>query len=118
MKKIFLYGSTIIAVVAIALLNVTIIKNDRIIDISLSNVEASAGSEWNDWNEWFTQGATKDEREWMRPCPITDSSSGQGSVSHGDTSVSGGGSHSQTNPTGRQEITCPYGSSNCSSIGC
>lgn len=118
MKKIFLYGFTIAVVVVIALLNVAMIENDRIIDLSLSNVEASAESEWNDWNDWFTQGATKDEREWMRPCPITESSSGQGGASHGNTSVSGGGSHSQTNPSNRQEITCPYGSSNCSAIGC
>lgn len=118
MKKNFLYGYAVIVFAIIALLNVTVIKNDRILDVSLSSVEAFAGGEWNDWNEWLTQGATKDEREWNRPCPATESSSGQGGVSHGDTSVSGGGSHSQTNPSGREEITCPYGSSNCSAIDC
>lgn len=118
MKNKFLYGFIIISVMVTTVFNVVFVKNNDRTDISLTNIEAWGGNEWNDWNEWLTQGLTKDEREFVRPCPSEETSSGSGSISHGDTSVGGSGSHSQTNPTGRNEITCPYGSTNCTAIDC
>lgn len=79
---------------------------------------SSTGNSTNPWYQWPTQGITKDEREYIRPCPS--SSGGSGSIGGGGGGVTGGvsGSHSQTNPSTRNEITCPYGTVNCSEVGC
>lgn len=118
MKNKFLYGTMVMAVVVMTMLNITFVENDNQTDLSLVDVEAWADNEWNDWNQWLTQGLTKDEREEKRPCPTEESSTGSGSISHGDTSISGGGSHSQTNPATREEYICPQGNTNCTAIGC
>lgn len=79
-------------------------------------------SSWNNWSQWLSQGLTKDEREYVRPCPSSSSSGSSGSASGGyggaSGSISGSTSNSQTNPSGRNEITCAYGSTNCTSVGC
>ena len=110
-------------IAAFAYVNFEVINdNEDLSDLTLQDVEALSDTEWNNWTQWLTQGFTKDEREWMRPCPSTESSSGSGSVGvgKGDTSVEvgGSGSHEQTNPSGRNEITCPYGDTNCTEVEC
>ncbi|MCD8235426.1 MAG: NVEALA domain-containing protein [Prevotellaceae bacterium] len=100
----------------------TINDNDDLSDLTLQDVEALSDTEWNSWEQWLSQGLTKDEREMMRPCPSTESSSGSGSigVGNGNTNVEvgGSGSHEQTNPSGRKEIVCPYGNTNCTEVAC
>ncbi len=120
MKKKILYGTVIMAVAVMAFCNFAFVKNSNcaIAEITLFNAEALAETEWNDWTQWLSQGFTKDEREIVRPCPSDQSSSGNGSISVGGNSASGGGSHSQTNPTGRYDIACGYGSVNCSPVKC
>jgi len=108
---------------ALVTMNVNInLKTVDILDVNLQNAEALASSEWSFWdglgNFLSGQGWTKDEREWIRPCPSEQSSSGSGSVSYGGGTASGSGSSSTTNPSGRNEITCPYGSENCTQIKC
>lgn len=117
MKK-FIYGASCIVSIILIGFNVSLVNTQNdLYDLVLSDIEATADNEWNSWNEWVSQGLTKDEREWMRPCPSSESSSGNGSISNGNIEI-GGGSHSQTNPSGRYEITCPYGNANCTAIGC
>lgn len=117
--KTFIYGVCCIASIALIGFNVSVANTKKdLYDLALSNIEDTADNEWNSWNEWLSQGFTKDEREWMRPCPSSESSSGNGSISNGNIEIGGGGSHTQTNPSGRYEITCPYGNSNCTAIGC
>lgn len=119
MKNKVLYGVVIMSVAMLIAFNiVTVKKSNNNSNIALFDVEALADVEWNHWTQWWGQGFTKDEREYERPCPSDESSSGSGNVSHGNTSIGGGGSHSQTNPSGRNEITCPYGSDNCTPIDC
>lgn len=119
MKKKILCLTFAIATGIISVLNYKVSVNDDIqFYLSLSEVEALAGGEWNSWDQWLSQGLTKDEREWMRPCPSQESGSGYGNGSYGGVGVGGGGSYSQTNPSGRNEITCPYGNENCTPIGC
>lgn len=118
MKKLICGACCIISIALIGL-NVSLVNAKKdLYDLTFSEIEATADNEWNDWNEWFTQGFTKDEREWVRPCPSSESSSGNGSISNGNIEIGGGGSHSQTNPSGRYEITCPYGNENCTAIEC
>lgn len=87
-----------------------------------SEAGSSSGNASNPWYQWPFQGATQDERELFRDCPTSSSSSGGGSAGGGNQAGSGsaGGnySHSQTNPTTRRELSCPYGSVNCSSLDC
>lgn len=85
---------------------------------SLDEIEALADSELNNWNEWFSQGLTKDEREWIRPCPNQEYNSGYVEGGYGGANIGAGGSHGQVNPSGRNEITCPYGNQNCTSVDC
>ena len=119
------------AVVAVAGTNVYLANDIRVQrnELSLLNLEniaeadeTNAGNEYNSFWQWFTQGLTMDEVEERRVCPSYTSSSGSGSasVSNGVAggSVSGSGSHTQTNPSTRYEIICPYGYSNCTEVGC
>lgn len=110
-------------IAAFAYVNFEVINdNEDLSDLTLQDVEALSDPEWNHWTQWLTQGLTKDEREWKRACPTTESNSGSGSVEvgKGDTSVEvgGSGSNSTTNPEGREEITCPVGNENCTEIEC
>lgn len=106
------------AVTALAILNVNLsIESNEISKVTLYDVE-SLSNELNSITQWWSQGLTKDEREWIRPCPASQSNSGSGSVSYNGASVSGSGSSSQTNNNERSEITCPYGSDNCSEVPC
>lgn len=75
-------------------------------------MEALANSENENYGwECWTQGATKDEREWViRPCPTNSSSSGSAGASYNGVG--------QTNPSNRNAITCPYGATNCTPIPC
>jgi hypothetical protein len=77
----------------------------------------SAGNRNTGWTI-LSQGFTKDEREYERPCPTYEDNRGSGSVSGKGYSASGRGSHTQINPSGRMEITCPYGNENCTKIPC
>ena len=117
MKKNLFLGLITVATAIVVFVNVNEISNEKKLT-SLIEIEALATNEWNDWNQWFSQGFTKDEREWIRPCPSEESNSGYGNGSYGGVSIGGGGSHSQTNPSGRCEITCPYGNENGTSVGC
>ncbi|MBK5722166.1 hypothetical protein JGH11_14920 [Dysgonomonas sp. Marseille-P4677] len=97
-------------------------QNSDTFYLNLNNTEALAGGEWNDWTQWLSQGLTQDEREYERPCPSSSSSSTSGSTSvdYAGTNVSASGQHSssQVNPSNRNEITCAYGSVNCTPISC
>lgn len=103
-----------------------VLKNKLHVEVlAQSNNSGGSGSSsvnWNHWTQWPSQGLTKDEREYRRRCPKKSSSSGSGSVSGGyggvSGSISGSGSTSQTNPTDREEISCPYGEQNCTPVGC
>lgn len=96
--------------------------NNNLEEITIARVEALSSNEMNSFLEWFSQGIHKDEREWIRPCPSEESSSGSANigVGNGGTTIGGGvsGSHEQTNPSGRDEITCPYGEENCDEVEC
>lgn len=123
MKRKSVYVVFIAVVAAMAFFNVNVLVKNNVSDLpsSLLELEALAEEEkheWNDWPLWGSQGFTKDEREEKRPCPIIESGSGNVNGSYGGGSVGGGGSHSQVNPNERYEIICPYGYSNCTSIGC
>lgn len=123
MKKKILSGVFALALLATIGFGVNkSMKSDaRLSDLALSNVEALASgesNEWNHWSQWLSQGLTKDEREWQRPCPSESSGSGNVNVNHNGTGIGAGGSYSQTNPSTRSEITCPYGNDNCSRIRC
>ncbi len=90
--------------------------------LAQTNNTGGSSVEWNHWSQWLSQGFTKDEREYERPCPTSSSSSGSGGVSgsYGGASggISGSGSSNQTNPGNRNEITCAYGNVNCTPIKC
>lgn len=122
MKKTIIGGVVAVAIAAVAAFNVHFNTNaeNELSAFSINHVEALASEEggYNHWSQWLSQGLTKDEREFTRPCPSSSSSGGSGSASYGGGSVSGSGNSSQTNPSNRYEITCPYGSDNCTSIGC
>lgn len=89
-------------------------ENKELGNLTITQVEALSGSEYNNFWEALSQGILKNEREYIRPCPSTESSSGSANI--GDGGISG--SHEQTNPSGRNEITCPYGDTNCTVIDC
>lgn len=119
MKRKILCTLILIVTVLIGWTNFRILNDSEIImNMPFANVEALAGGEWNDWNEWLSQGFTKDEREWKRPCPLEEGNSGYGNIGYGNIGIGGGGSHNQSNPSGREEITCPYGDQNCTEIPC
>lgn len=119
MKKTFLNLMLLAVIAIVAYVNYDVTKeSDSNYNLSFMEIEALADNEWNDWNEWLTQGLTKDEREWVRPCPSEEYGEGYGEGSYGDISIGGGGSHGQVNPNGRNEITCPYGNSNCTEVNC
>ena len=127
MKNKFFYWTAIFVITILAAVNVNVsLNNNDRPDINLNKVEAVA-FEWDGFwdrvdagltNTFQGQGWTKDERESSRPCPSSTSSSGSGSASYGGGSVSGGGSSSASNPAGRDEIICPYGTENCTPIKC
>jgi len=105
------------------MINVNLNKVSNKGDLALANVEALANEkdgkhEENSGWEYWTQGATKDEEEWERPCPSSSSSSGSGSGSYNGTGVGGSGSTSQTNPSNRDELCCKYGYDNCTPVEC
>jgi len=136
-KKIF-GGIAIVAIAVAMAFNVTLSnqKQDKASMLALANVEALADPEDVDggilpevtvlstphgensgWL-WWTQGATMDEREWVRPCPTSSSTSASGGGSYNGTGGNGSYSESQTNPPTRNEITCPFGWINCTAIDC
>ena len=119
MKKKFLYGIVMLAVVALAIFNINIdMESKNTTSLKLANIEAIAG-EWGGWgNFWQGQGFWLDEEDLMEPCPSEQSSSGSGSASYGGGSASGSGSSSQTNPSARHDIRCKYGNQNCSPVSC
>ncbi len=123
MKRKFLYGAFALVIATIVAVNIHInlsVDND-LLNLSFANIEQIAVAETNEPNSgwtWWTQGATKDEREYIRPCPTEQSSSGSGNASYGGASAGGSGSSSQTNPAGRTDISCPYGYDNCTPVGC
>ena len=124
MKNKIFGGAFIIAIAVLATININIVQLENgTVNLKLANMKAFANAEngINDPNigsTYYTQGATKDEREWIRPCPTNTTSSGSGSGSYGGASASGSGSSSQTNPITRTELSCPYGYVNCTPIGC
>ncbi|MFV0266802.1 MAG: hypothetical protein ACK5HT_06670 [Draconibacterium sp.] len=80
-------------------------------------------AEWGGWSNFSQgQGFWKDELAKEQPCPIYESSSGSGSASGSgggySGSASGSGSHEQVNPSGRTDVRCIYGNTNCTSAGC
>jgi hypothetical protein len=86
--------------------------------LTIANIEALTWSEWNSWEQWLDQGFHPDEREYPRDCPSNTSSSVTVGISYGGVGYTVGGSYTQTNPSGRQEITCVSGDTNCSQVGC
>lgn len=114
----------VIALTAIAGVNAYFAapSNDAESELLLCNVESLADVEYNNFFLWFSQGITMDEREWKRPCPENYANSNSGSVSGGNGqvggSISGSSSTSYSGAYGRQEIRCPYGSTNCTEITC
>jgi hypothetical protein len=62
MKKKILGGIAVLAIVAVAVVDVNLgAKSNDLSDLSLANVEALANREANTGWDWWTQGATKDE---------------------------------------------------------
>ena len=74
--------------------------------------------QYNSFWGMFSQGILKDEREEHRLCPTLEVSSGNGSIDAIRIGASGAGKYEQYNQNGRYEIICPYGSVNCTEIGC
>ena len=122
-KNLIIMAGTFAAISAMTYTTSVVSKeNKALAEITISSVEALSENEMNSLWEWFSQGIRKNEREWIRPCPSEESSSGSANIGagNGGTTVGGGvsGSHEQTNPSGRDEITCPYGEENCTEVEC
>jgi hypothetical protein len=119
----FIGGSVaILAITALTAINVNVNlnsqKKDTVSMFTLSKPEALAG-EYAGWdNFWQGQGFYMDEEDFTQPCPSEQSSDGNGNGSYGGISVGGGGSSSQTNPSGRHDIRCKYGDYNCTRVPC
>ena len=67
------------------------------------------------------QGFYKDEKEYERPCPTTQQEGPSITIGidrRGRPGVTISEGSSTTNLSGRKEITCPNGSTNCTSVGC
>jgi hypothetical protein len=120
MKKILLYGVTVLAIVGLAVFNINInMESKSITNLRLIDIEALGGAEWGGWSNFSQgQGFWLDEEELKEPCPSEQSSSGGGSASYGGGSASGNGSSSQSNPPDRHDIRCKYGNQNCTSVSC
>ncbi|MDD2612079.1 MAG: NVEALA domain-containing protein [Bacteroidales bacterium] len=125
MKKNIFGGIAIVAIAVLMAFNVNLnLKKSRHASLlGFANVEALANEEdgiheKNTGWEILTQGATKDEEEWERPCPTSSTTSGSGSGSYSGVGVGGSGSTSQTNPSNRYEICCKYGYDNCTPVDC
>lgn len=123
MKKKIVYGTFVLLMAVIVSMNMHISLNvdDGLANLSFANVEQIAVAEDHQSNsgwEWWTQGARKDERELSRPCPTVQITTGNGNASYGGVIVGGGGTTTQINPAGRNDISCPFGYDNCTSIGC
>lgn len=147
MKKKFFIGGAALLFAAVTALNMDLLQSNKACDVSLENMIStanansevsngclycggdgvrsggstctycSAGNRNTGWTI-LSQGFTKDEREYERPCPTYEDNRGSGSGSGKGYSASGSGSHTQINPSGRMEITCPYGNENCTKIPC
>jgi hypothetical protein len=121
---------------AIAVLNITITSENersnkmRFVDLEALSGEENAGkndvetlsgeSSPNPWYLWLSQGLTKDEREYKRKCPTNNSSNSNTTVSISYRGFTGSISYSSTttNSSDREEITCAYGSTNCTPVNC
>jgi hypothetical protein len=127
MKKKIFGGIAVLAIAALAAINVTLnSQNNKLSGLTLSEINAGAWSFWDGLENTFQgQGWTKDEREIKVECQSGSNTSGAGvstgvSVSYGgvtvstNTSANVGGS----TPAGTSKITCGYGSDNCSSTDC
>ena len=67
------------------------------------------------------QGLYKDEREWERDCPTHEQEGPSVTIGigrNGALGITSNGPSSRTYPSGRKEITCPNGSTNCSTVDC
>ena len=67
------------------------------------------------------QGFYKDEREWERDCPTHQQQGPSITIGidrRGRPGVTISEGSSTTNLSGRKEITCPNGSTNCTKVGC
>ena len=67
------------------------------------------------------QGLWKDEKEYKRPCPTTEQEGPSVTIGigrNGALGITSNGPSSRTYPSGRKEITCPNGSTNCSTVDC
>lgn len=122
-KNVIIMISTFAAIFAMTYMTSNVSKENKALkELTISSVEALSENEMNSIGEWFTQGLYKDEREWIRPCPSEESYSGSVNVEvgKGNITIGGGigGSYEQTNPSGRNELTCPYGEENCTTIDC
>ena len=120
MKRKFLGLTAILAIIALATLNISITNADtNKIDLDIIKTQAFADGEYAGWSNFFQgQGFYKDEREESRDCPSSQSSGANISVTYKGVTVGAGYHQSQTNPDTRQEIICPNGNSNCTPVGC
>lgn len=123
----------VVAVAALLFLNVNVVLNGKATSYlkleAIGSVQAESTSGSGSGGFWAAldsglsnlfqgQGWTKDEREWTRPCPLSSGSSTSVCVQKDANGVCIKYEISQTNPTNRNEITCPVGSVNCSTVGC
>ena len=94
-------------------------------DLANANSEADGESDDPVWgglsNLLIGQGLYKDEEEMKRACPTTEQEGPSvtiGTNRRGRPAVTISSGSSRTNPPGRQEIKCKYGSTNCSTVDC
>ena len=127
MKSRVIVSMTCLLIAVLAFLNVNIVKNDNhILNVSFLNVEALASDEsstsdesYSHWGNFFKgQGFYKDERELTRACPSEQSGGFNVGGSYKGVTVGVEFNVSQVNPSTREEITCPVGKDNCSTVGC
>ncbi|MBZ4676474.1 MAG: hypothetical protein JG782_1093 [Anaerophaga sp.] len=120
MKKKILGLTAILAIIALATLNISITNADtNKIDLDIIKTQAFADGEWGGWSNFFQgQGFYKDEKVEKRVCSSSQSSGANISVIYKGVTVGAGFHNSQTNPPDRYETVCGYGYENCTKIPC
>lgn len=122
-KKMLAVSAASLIISSMIGVNVMVSKQGEEINrlLNVGMVEALAADEEyevNSWYQWLSQGITKDEREFKRSCPSDTSGSGYVNGSYNGVGVGVGGSYSQQNPSGREEIRCAHGYENCTTVDC
>ena len=118
-----IFALVAVVMVAVASVNAYFAYDSELssfVDLQEGDVEAVAEGESyqvNHWMHWLSYGFFMDEREEKRDCPTISSEKTEvnvnGNYKGANVGAGVGTSSTQASNSGRYEIICPHGDSNC-----